>query len=416
MSEEHLINIEELVSAIGCDNLIGTDFLSDEDSIVIDEIDHHAYNGRKDGNRNSWLELKKKCIDALQKSKDLGIALLLFESLSVLHDCQGVYEGLHFLYEFFKKYQDKMYPIDNESKRELFNEFLIKEDSYISRTIYMCKIEYTENAYSYTDYLNAKNLDEKNDKLDRINNKIINLPEKNSIKFYNNSIEYLNKSENLLLDLEKILYSINLLDQILDNNGFIIIKNNLLTLKSLFLQINPDRKYQEKTPVTTNGISKVNGKVLQDNSILIKNRSEAFQTIKKISDILLKNDPHSPAAYLLENIKEWENKTAIYIYNQLFNLIDNDGNIQEIKDKSDQTINSTLYDRNKTYAMLESVLNYFQYYEPQSPIRNIVYKIISWKDQKLTEEMLLQIKDDKKKTKILEFLNINNKTEGDKNE
>ena len=282
----------------------------------------------------------------IEKSKDLRVAAILSESLIRRHGFEGFNTGVALLTALLENCWDDLHPrvVDDDDieSRSLILEWYAQKAT-MALTLQNITAPTSSEKYNFSEWLNVEKLIRLYEGMTRKERERAErtAPAKPSIEGYDNSFaetptewleankQYLEDGTRLLLKLDEVIsqkmtsYAPNLspLKNTLNNVATKLtgMHQNRMSSEMELIQSEPvhqehdapinDSNDTKDTPILEkkNNISAAKKQLNQTANI--GSRDEAYDLLKKITEYLMRADPHSPTPYLLRRAVSFRNMT-----------------------------------------------------------------------------------------------------------
>jgi len=341
-----------------------------------------------------WSEVIKISTDALQKSKDLQIAVWLLEALLNTDGFAGVKEGLSLLKGLCEKFWETLYPeIDDDGDLEFRLSPIVwmNEKLFLSLKFIPITGPASEDSEPYHFAGMEKAKAEGGELLEAFEKSLSLTQEPFYAKLHGDVTSALGLLENLnsFLD-EKCGENAPALGQFRE-----ILENAVRFASGKFTAavVEPETipesessqtKETEEEPKPPAGDSKENKDDSWISSIRDrfskkekkKDMKEAYKALSEITNYLLKARPDSPSLALMKQVASWKDSKS---------------------------------ERDEAYEMLSQAADFLTKHEPHSPAPYIVKRAVSWKDKKLEDLLPELIKDDNDLQQLYSLLGLQGK-------
>ncbi len=349
------IDEEKLKSALASDQgeagpFLQYDLIYDQIKEARREDDETLSQGiwQTDLKRADWPLVESLCIDSLEnKTKDLQLLGWLCESWIVLDHLPGFQRGIHLMTELLVKFWDTIHPLPEDGDYEYRLRILDWcHENLANRLIFVPVVEGSDFTMNLADWIDAVNLDlivkRSQDgksllaKAESSNRMTLNKFRYNLKKATFDSLKCTLKETE---DAQKALSELTTclreklgpaapvflkiktnLDDILRicKTGLEILESeqNSLRAKNQAQEI-PSESIENLLTDHSENASQNPSENVDDNTLTVNGRSEAYQALSDIGAFLKSLDPHSPAPYLIELVVKWQNKSLVEILSEL---------------------------------------------------------------------------------------------------
>lgn len=342
--------------------------------------------------RADWGEVIKISTDALQKSKDLQIAVWLSEALLHKHGFAGVKEGLDLSKKLCEKFWPTLYPeIDEDGDPEFrlspvtwMNEKLFLSLKFIPITGPPASGD--SEPYCFANMEKAKA--EGGELLEAFEKSLSLTQEPFYAKLHLNVTSALG----LLEDLNNFLDekcgrdspSLRQFREMLEEiqrfaSGKFSAPEPEADPEPLPAEPEPESESESEPGPATGGGPEGRGGLFSwkpGKKEKKKSMKETYKVLSEITDYLLKARPQSPALNLMKHAVSWKDSKS---------------------------------ERDEAYEMLSQAADFLSTHEPHSPAPYLVKRAVSWKDKKLGDLLPELIKDDNDLQQIFSLLGLQGK-------
>ncbi len=287
--------------------------------------------------KTDWSKVVTQCLSILtEKSKDLQVAVWLLEALLLTNGLDGLERGMQLLNELSLKFWKDLYPLPEDGDWEIRLSPYDSLDYQIPKTLFLMMVTSPSSKdflqYNLADWIDASHGEMMHRKKKENQNTgkftqrvlfsdVVGSLRKTPLSFYTHLEEkaqgILKISDTLNQTIgEKIGSEVSLFFRL--KGQINVILKHLATWK-------PQSLKEEDSKITSNNPTDID---LSEDSLFIESssktisenhlasRSGAYDTLGKITDFLLEQDPHSPTPYLLKRAMGWKDKNLPEIYSE----------------------------------------------------------------------------------------------------
>ncbi|MBS1537896.1 MAG: type VI secretion system protein TssA [Bacteroidetes bacterium] len=319
-----------------------------------------------------WTLTQKLCSEALlTKSKDLQIAIWLFESWMNIRGFEGIDNGITLASELCYKYWDTLYPALEEHDVEYrtaplqwLNEKLFHKPKSIQCTKPRSRDIPSYNFIDWESVLTLENTLRKNPfsiEPEELENRLTREKYRESmlntpIEYYTNLSQILGHIQQTLSDFEKFLDekcgkqspSFKLFRDVIgkierftsdilkERAAELIVPEPEIEVEEI---TEDETEYYEESGISDDNsslytahespknavkqatapirVQETERKIMQNMSNTVRTREDAYRRLNEAADFLLKNEPHSPVPYLIKRAISWGDMPLPQLLNEL---------------------------------------------------------------------------------------------------
>ncbi|MBY0264469.1 MAG: type VI secretion system protein TssA [Holosporales bacterium] len=287
--------------------------------------------------KTDWSKVVTLCLSILtEKSKDLQVAVWLVEALLLTNGLDGLERGIQLLNELSLKFWKDLYPLPEDGDWEVRLAPYDSLDYQIPKSLFLLTVTSPSSKdflrYNLADWIDASHGEmmhrkkKENQNSEKFKGRVlfsdvVGSLRKTPLSFYTHLEEkaqgILKISDTLNQTIgEKIGSHVSLFFRLKEQINVIL--KHLATWK-------PQALKQEESKVIPKNLTTIDA---SEDILFIENssngtpekhlasRSNAYDTLGKITDFLLEQDPHSPTPYLLKRAMGWKDKNLPEVYSE----------------------------------------------------------------------------------------------------
>ncbi|MGE4297232.1 MAG: type VI secretion system protein TssA [Desulfovibrionaceae bacterium] len=285
--------------------------------------------------RADWVQVKRLCVDALEKrSKDIQIATWLLEALvKVDHFC-GLREGLEYITFLCETYWDNVYPPLEEDDVELRISPFRWINEKLSITVKLIPITKPQTIdakpYTYADWEAANYLeqvaqrDKKAFMIAERQGKVTRPKFLGSVMFTPEDYYYAAAT-----DLGSSIRNIVKLEALLDERcgvqspSLIQLRETLVAIEQVVKKLYGEKNGGKSSEAVEENMPEKETTPERENEAQatgsggIRSRAQAYRMLAEAADYLMITEPHSPTPYLIKRAVSWGNLTLTELLEEI---------------------------------------------------------------------------------------------------
>ena len=282
-----------------------------------------------------WGEVVEIATQLLEsRSKDLRLAVWLTEASTCLNGFAGLAQGFELVAGLCDQFWDTIYPEaeDGDQERRAGNlSWMVSRAEQLVRNIHLTEGRGT--AYSYSDFLDARNRGQHKDSGSNRSEsspsleKIESARRKSSYAFY----------QTLVADARQTVEALNQLQIAvdarlgMDGPGFTALKQSLEDVLHMLTRFANDQGMPNTSAVSADANDAPTSTVTNATVVhgSIQSRSQAIAQLRAVASFFRETEPHSPVAYLADKAAQWGN---LPLHEWLRTVIKDNGSLSHVEE------------------------------------------------------------------------------------